>query len=53
MDKDKKMYTVSLGNFNEDIYIMVLTDDQVKVFKWLIKQGYDITILEQGDVITL
>lgn len=35
MDKDRKTYTVSLENSVDETYIMSLTDEQVKVFKWL------------------
>ena len=35
MDKDRKTYTVSLENIVDETYIMSLTDEQVKVFKWL------------------
>ena len=35
MDKDRKTYTVSLENSVDETYVMSLTDDQVKVFKWL------------------
>lgn len=53
MDKDRKTYTVSLENSVDETYVMSLTDDQVKVFKWLKDVGYDFTITEQGDVIVL
>lgn len=53
MDKDRKTYMVSLENDVHDTHIMALTNDQVKVFKWLKEQGYDFTITEQGDVIIL
>lgn len=53
MDKDRKTYTVSLDNDPDNTYIMALTEDQVKVFNWVISQGYDITVVEQGDVILL
>ena len=53
MDKDRKTYTVSLENSVDETYIMSLTDEQVKVFKWLKDVGYDFTITEQGDVIVL
>lgn len=53
MNEDRKMYTISLENSVEETYIMSLTDDQVKVFKWLKDVGYDFTITEQGDVIVL
>lgn len=53
MDKDRKTYIISLDNNVNDSYIMALTDDQVKVFKWLKEQGYDFTLTEQGDMIIL
>ena len=53
MDKDRKTYTVSLDNDPDNTYIMALTEDQVKVFNWVISQGYDIAVVEQGDVIHL
>lgn len=53
MDKDRKTYMVSLENSVDETYIMALTDDQVKVFKWLKENGYDFTITEQGNVIVL
>ena len=53
MDKDRKTYMVSLENDVYDTYIMALTNDRVKVFKWLKEKGYDFTITEQGNVIVL
>ena len=53
MDKDRKTYMVSLENDVYDAYIMALTNDHVKVFKWLKEKGYDLTITEQGNVIVL
>lgn len=53
MDKERKTYTVSLEKDPDNTYIMALTKDQVKVFYWLMNQGYDIAVVEQGDVITL
>ena len=53
MDKDRKTYMVSLENDVYDTYIMALTNDQVKVFKWLKERGYDFTITEQSNVIVL
>ena len=53
MNKDRKMYTVSLENSVAETYVMSLTDDQVKVFKWLIDMGYDFAITEHADVVVL
>ena len=53
MDKDRKTYIISLENDFNDTYVMALTDEQVKVFEWLKKIGYDFTIMEQGNVIVL
>ena len=53
MDKDRKTYIISLENDFNDTYVMALTNDQVKVFKWFKEKGYDLTITEQGNVIVL
>lgn len=53
MKVERKTYTVSLENNVDSTYIMALTEEQVKVFNWLKEQGYDITIVEQGDPIVL
>lgn len=49
MDKERSVYAVSLEKDPDQTYVMALTKDQVKVFKWLEKQGYDFSIVEQGD----
>lgn len=53
MGEERSIYIVTLESSVDESYIMSLTDDQVKVFKWLEDIGYDFSIIKQDKVITI
>lgn len=51
MQNNKKIY--QLSDCEDENIRISLTEDQVKVFRWLILRGYEFELLEEGEVIEL